>query len=350
MGALADDLRGVCPLNCQAVSRTTGYQAKVGPDRTLYQAPADGRIVAWTIALGNPGPKQTAFFAERLGGESQAAVVVLAAEKKLVRRVVAKAPLERLTDYFGSDGPVPARADAADQEGPVRRACRCPRGRPRCSSALGNDTSWRASRPKDACPDTSTQFALIGNRRAVPFALPLQDGAADLQRDVHPAPVAVKPTKAKSAVDPKRASPVAAAPDPLRRRAARVQQAPGFSEQKFSNSPPPACAPPVVDWPPVWGAWPPVCGDPVGCGGRGGGGRCGGRSGRCDGAAGAGRRRRGRRRRASSSSDAARRGRPGGDRQVRRGPRDLRRQLIVGATRAQATGEREDGEQREGAS
>src|SRR3954470_663233 len=101
IGALPAGVRGGCPENCQAVSRTTGYQAKVGPDRTLYQVPADGRVVAWTIALGNPGPKQTAFFAERLGGEAQAAVVVLAAEKKLVRRVVAKAPLQRLTDYFG---------------------------------------------------------------------------------------------------------------------------------------------------------------------------------------------------------------------------------------------------------
>src|SRR3954452_8547471 len=102
IGALPLGVRGGCPENCQAVSRTTGYQAKVGPDRALYQAPADGRIVAWSIALGKPGPKQTAFFAERLGGESQAAIVVLGAEKKLVRRVVAKGPLERLTDYFGT--------------------------------------------------------------------------------------------------------------------------------------------------------------------------------------------------------------------------------------------------------
>src|ERR1043166_2625929 len=107
LGSVPDAVRGSCPGNpadaesCQALTRTTAYQAKVGPDRALYQAPADGRIVAWTLALGNPGPKQTAFFAERLGGESQAAIVVLAAEKKLVRRVVAKSPLQKLTDYFG---------------------------------------------------------------------------------------------------------------------------------------------------------------------------------------------------------------------------------------------------------
>src|SRR5918997_5436522 len=89
LGQLADGVRGACPVNCQAVSRTTGYQAKVGPLRTLYQAPADGRIVAWTIALGKPGPKQTAFFTERLGGDSQAALVILAPAKRLAPQGVA---------------------------------------------------------------------------------------------------------------------------------------------------------------------------------------------------------------------------------------------------------------------
>ncbi len=169
MGQLADDLRGVCPLNCQAVSRTTGYQAKVGPDRSLYRAPADGRIVAWTIALGNPGPKQTAFFSERLGGESQAAVVVLDPQKKLVRRVVAKAPLEELTDYFGQMVQFPLARTLPIKKGQYV-GLTVPSWAPALQLSLGNDTSWRASRPKDDCGDTSTQFALIGRRRAVQFA------------------------------------------------------------------------------------------------------------------------------------------------------------------------------------
>jgi hypothetical protein len=168
LGQLPDGVLGVCPLNCQAVSRTTGYQAKVGPERTLYQAPADGRIVAWSIALGNPGPKQTAFFAERLGGESQAAVVVLGTEKKLVRRVVAKGPLQRLTDYFGQVAQFPL-----EQTLPIKKGqyvgLSVPSWAPALQLALGADTSWRASRPKDSCPDTSTQSALVGGRRAVVF-------------------------------------------------------------------------------------------------------------------------------------------------------------------------------------
>ena len=169
LGALGDGVRGACPDNCQAVSRTTGYQAKVGPERTLYQAPADGRIVAWTIALGKPGPKQTAFFTERLGGEAQAAIVVLAAERKLVRRVVAKAPIQELTDYFGQVVQFPLAQTLPIKKGQYV-GLTVPSWAPALQIALGSDTSWRASRDKDACGDTSTQTALIGSRRAVPFA------------------------------------------------------------------------------------------------------------------------------------------------------------------------------------
>ncbi|HEV2774383.1 MAG TPA: hypothetical protein VGV90_02220 [Solirubrobacteraceae bacterium] len=168
LGQLPGGVLGVCPLDCQAVSRTTGYQAKVGPDRALYQAPADGRIVAWSMALGNPGPKQTAFFAERLGGESQAAIVVLGAEKKLVRRVVAKGPLQKLTDFFGQVAQFPLTQTLPIKKGQYV-GLSVPSWAPALQLSLGSDTSWRASRPKDSCNDTSTQFALVGSRRATPF-------------------------------------------------------------------------------------------------------------------------------------------------------------------------------------
>ena len=169
LGQLADGVRGACPENCQAVSRTTGYQAKVGPDRTLYQAPADGRVVAWTIALGKPGPKQTAFFTERLGGESQAAIVVLAPDKKLVRRVVAKAPLQELTDYFGQVVQFPLERSLRIKKGQYV-GLSVPSWAPALQIGLGADTSWRASRAKDTCGDTATQSALVGSRRSVRFS------------------------------------------------------------------------------------------------------------------------------------------------------------------------------------
>ena len=169
LGQLGDGVRGACPDNCQAVSRTTGYQAKVGPDRALYQAPADGRIVAWTIALGKPGPKQTAFFTERLGGASQATIVVLEPSRRLVRRVVAKAPLRALTDYFGQVVQFPLERSLPIKKGQYV-GLSVPSWAPALHIGLGSDTSWRASRAKDTCGDTSTQSALVGGRVAVPFA------------------------------------------------------------------------------------------------------------------------------------------------------------------------------------
>jgi hypothetical protein len=171
IGQLPDGVQGVCPSSCQAVSRTTGYQAKVGPDRTLYQVPANGRIVAWTIALGKPGPKQTAFFAERLGGEPQAAIVVLAPEKKLVRRVIAKAPLQRLTEYLGQIVQFPLERTLAVKKGQYI-GLTVPSWAPALQLGLGSDSSWRASRATRLCSDpniTSLQTALVGSRVSSEF-------------------------------------------------------------------------------------------------------------------------------------------------------------------------------------
>jgi len=196
IGAVADGVRGACPASCQAVSRTTGYQAKVGPARDLYQAPADGRIVAWTIALGKPGPKQTAFFTEKLGGESQAAVVVLAAGKNLAREVVAKAPLQRLTDYFGQTVQFPL-----DTTLPIRKGqfvgLTVPSWAPALQIGLGSDTSWRASRAADGCNDTGTQSALVGSRTSVQFKCLFKTARLTYSATFIPSPV-----KAETATEP----------------------------------------------------------------------------------------------------------------------------------------------------
>jgi hypothetical protein len=169
LGTLADDVRGSCPDNCQAVTRSTGYQAKVGPDRTLYQAPADGRIVAWSVALGNPGPKQTAFFEERYGGPAQAAIVVLDPGKKLARTVVAKAPQQKLTGYFGQAVQFPLEQTLRIRKGQFV-GLTVPTWAPALQIGLGSDTSWRSSRSKTGCLDTTTQFALLGGRTLATFS------------------------------------------------------------------------------------------------------------------------------------------------------------------------------------
>lgn len=172
LGALADGVRGSCPGDaalkdsCQAVARTTGYQAKVGPDRTLYRAPADGRIVAWSLSLGAPSKGQTALFEHNYGGAAKAAVVVLDAGKKLSRRVVAKSPLQTLTSYFGSAVQFPLV-----QSLPISRGqyvgLTVPSWAPALQLGVGADTSWRSSR--GSCNNLVTQSALVGSRRSADF-------------------------------------------------------------------------------------------------------------------------------------------------------------------------------------
>ncbi len=168
LGEMTEDMRGSCPKSCQAVSRTTGYQAKVGPERSLYKAPSDGRIVAWTLALGKPGPKQTAFFTQRLGGEARAAVVVLAPGKQLSHTVVAKSRLISLTPFFGQTVQFPLEETLPIKKGQFV-ALTVPTWAPLLQIGLGGDTSWRSSRGMKTCTDTATQSALVGSRSVGQF-------------------------------------------------------------------------------------------------------------------------------------------------------------------------------------
>ena len=72
-----------CPGSpCLAVSRTTGFQVKVGNVHNPMGAPRDGSIVAWTITLGKPNATQIKFFNTNEGGEAEAGIAVLRPQKK----------------------------------------------------------------------------------------------------------------------------------------------------------------------------------------------------------------------------------------------------------------------------
>ena len=180
LGALADADRGSCPEAgvtpvpvpadqvCQALTKLTGYQAKVGPDRLLYQAPADGRIVAWTIALGKPGPTQRKFFEDRYDGESLAALVVLSPGKKLMRSAAAKAPLQKLTPFFGQTVQFPLDRTLAIKKSQYI-GLTVPTWAPAMQLGRAADTSWRSSRDASGCSDYTTQFGLLGKRTTAAF-------------------------------------------------------------------------------------------------------------------------------------------------------------------------------------
>jgi hypothetical protein len=161
-----------CPARpCLAVSRTTGFQAKVGPTRSLMTVPKTGRIVAWTIALGNPGAQQTTFFNQRLGGESEAQLTILNPRRRLRSRAVAQGEPQKLQQYFGSTVQFPLERSIRVRKGWVV-ALTVPTWAPALAVGLGADTSWRASRGRGKCEDTSNQTAqLAANQLAQYFCL-----------------------------------------------------------------------------------------------------------------------------------------------------------------------------------
>jgi hypothetical protein len=158
IGAAPPEATPTCPSTpCLAVSRTTGYQAKVVDSRSTYIVPADGRIVAWTISLGNPDKRQIDFF-ESNYGESSAGLSILRRGKRLYHRVIAQSPVQRLQSYFGQKVQFPLETSIAVKKGQVV-ALTVPTWAPALTQLLSDGSSWRASRAKGKCGDTDTQTA-----------------------------------------------------------------------------------------------------------------------------------------------------------------------------------------------
>jgi hypothetical protein len=149
-----------CPAKpCLAVSRTTGYQAKVGTQRGVFVAPQRGRIVAWTIALGDPTAKQVKFFNTTLGGPPSAGITVFRPAEHLYGTITGQSPVETLTPYLGETVQFPLEKTLTVKKG-YTVALTVPTWAPALAIGFGSDTSWRASRTKKQCDDTSTQTAI----------------------------------------------------------------------------------------------------------------------------------------------------------------------------------------------
>ena len=159
VGAGDPDATPSCPARpCLAVPRTTGYQAKVGTKRAIDVVPQDGRIVAWTISLGNPGKKQIAYFDKMLGGASTARITILEPRPKLRARVVAQGEPQKLRPYFGHTVQFALRRSLRVKKGMIV-ALTVPTWAPALQAGLPGDTSWRASRAKGTCDDRLSQSA-----------------------------------------------------------------------------------------------------------------------------------------------------------------------------------------------
>jgi hypothetical protein len=159
LGAFDNTVKGGCPAKpCFAFSRTTAYQAKIGDKKAPMIAPADGKIVAFTVGLGKPGKQQTSFFESRLGGKPSLQISILNAPKKLRSRAVASSAPINPSRYFGTTAQF-----ALDKALPIKKgqivALTTTTWAPVMQVNQPATTSWRASRGKGTCDDIATQTA-----------------------------------------------------------------------------------------------------------------------------------------------------------------------------------------------
>jgi hypothetical protein len=160
-----------CPASpCLAVSRTTGFQVKVGTNTTLMSAPRAGSVVAWTVTLGRPNATQVKFFNANEGGEAEAGLSILRAEKKpnLTYKLIASGPMVKLKKYFGKTAQFPLERAISVRKGDII-ALTVPTWAPALALGFGKDTSWRASREKKQCASTSSQSTQTSIGSAVQY-------------------------------------------------------------------------------------------------------------------------------------------------------------------------------------
>jgi hypothetical protein len=149
-----------CPATpCLAVSRTTGFQVKVGSAYRPLTSHRAGTIVAWTVSLGKPTATQIKFFDANEGGEAEAALAIVRevpGKLHLNYKLIAQSPAIKLTPYFGETAQFPLERTIPIKKGDIV-ALTVPTWAPALALGFGHETSWRASRERKQCASTSSQ-------------------------------------------------------------------------------------------------------------------------------------------------------------------------------------------------
>lgn len=158
------------PNRCFVVTRTTALQVNTAGRTYPTTVTADGRIVAFTLQLGELTERQIRFFNRTYGGTPRVQITVLSqsSRQKAKRFFTATAQSEivRITPWLGRTVQFPLETSL-----PVRKgdfiALTVPTWAPVLAVDLGRDSSWRASRT-GRCGDPSmltqqTAQMVIGN-------------------------------------------------------------------------------------------------------------------------------------------------------------------------------------------
>lgn len=145
---------------CRVEGHVTGFQAIAGGVSRPYEAPFDGKIVAWSITLARPSRQDTekmtnevGFFNEFLGRPSKARIGVLRpveGSKPPRYTLVRQSPLQVLNPYFGSTVVFALEHPLNVVQGQIV-ALTIPTWAPMFAFNVDDDNTWRGSRLPQQC-------------------------------------------------------------------------------------------------------------------------------------------------------------------------------------------------------
>ena len=153
-------VKGVEIVPCRVEGHITGFQTVAGGIPEPYEAPFEGKIVAWSITLAKPSTKVTpttvdevSVFNGLLGTPSEARIGVLRPveesdppQYKLVRQ----SPLEVLNPYFGSSPIFALDHPLTVLKGQIV-ALTVPTWAPMFAFNVAAENTWRGSRLPEHC-------------------------------------------------------------------------------------------------------------------------------------------------------------------------------------------------------
>jgi hypothetical protein len=145
---------------CRVEGHVTGFQSIAGGVARPYEAPFDGKVVAWSITLAKPSSKETetttdeiSFFDEFLGSPSEARIGVLKpveGSKPPQYTLVRQSPLEVLNPYFGSTPIFALEHPLSVLQGQIV-ALTVPTWAPMFAFNVEDNNTWRGSRLPEHC-------------------------------------------------------------------------------------------------------------------------------------------------------------------------------------------------------
>jgi hypothetical protein len=171
LGQTAETPKPSCPgkivngqeiMPCRVEGHVTGFQTEAEGVANPYEAPYDGKIVAWSLSLSKPSSKKTkttedqiGFFNEILGSPSQARISILrptekGTDKQPKYKLVRQSPVVTLNPYFGTSPTFALEQPLVVLKGQIV-ALSVPTWAPMFAVEVKADNVWRASRAKSHC-------------------------------------------------------------------------------------------------------------------------------------------------------------------------------------------------------